>query len=120
MGMNRNISVSGALGYKGGTPYWAYIMHRIGGIALFIFFTLYILLLAGVMSVNVIFNNWLFQIFMFVFGLFHVINGLRITVFDLSPKLMEHYRGGIQIGWVIYAFLCGYAIVVTLQNALGG
>ena len=120
MSLDRNISLSGALAYKGGQPYWSYIMHRIGGSALFIFFTLYILLLAGVTSVNVIFSNWLFQIFMFVFGLFHVINGLRITVFDLSPKLMEHYRQGIQIGWVVYALLGGYAIVVILMNALGG
>jgi succinate dehydrogenase/fumarate reductase cytochrome b subunit len=120
MSLDRNVSLSGALGYKGGNPYWAYIMHRIGGSALFIFFTLYILLLAGVTSVNVIFSNWLFQIFMFVFGLFHIINGLRITVFDLSPKLMEHYRQGIQIGWILYALLGGYAIVVILMNALGG
>jgi succinate dehydrogenase/fumarate reductase cytochrome b subunit len=120
MSLERNVSLSGALGYKGGTPYWAYILHRIGGIALFIFFTLYILALAGVGSVNVIFSNWLFQLFMLIFGLFHVINGLRITIFDLSPKLMEYYRQGIQIGWMVYAFLCGYAIVVILRNTFGG
>ena len=120
MSLDRNVSLSGALAYKGGQPYWSYILHRIGGSALFIFFTLYILLLAGVTSVNVIFSNWLFQIVMFVFGLFHVINGLRITVFDLSPRLMEYYRRGIQIGWMIYAFLCGYAIIVILTNAFGG
>ena len=120
MSLDRNISLSGALGYKGGNPYWSYIMHRIGGSALFIFFTLYILLLAGVTSVNVIFSHWLFQILMFVFGLFHLINGLRITIFDLSPRLMEHYRRGIQIGWLIYAFLCGYALIVILTNAFGG
>ena len=120
MSSDRNVSLSGALGYKGGNPYWAYIMHRIGGTALFIFFTLYILLLAGVNSVNVIFGNWFFQIFMFVFGLFHAINGLRITIFDLSPRLMEHYRQGVHVGWMVYAFLCGYAIVVILRNTFGG
>ena len=120
MDLGRNISLSGALAYKGGNPYWAYILHRIGGSALFIFFTLYILLLAGVSSVNIIFSNWLFQIFMLVFGLFHAINGLRITVFDLWPRLMEHYRSGIQVGWIIYALVCGFAIFVVLRNALGG
>ena len=120
MDLGRNISLSRALAYKGGNPYWAYILHRIGGSALFIFFTLYILLLAGVSSVNIIFSNWLFQIFMLVFGLFHAINGLRITVFDLWPRLMEHYRSGIQVGWIIYALVCGFAIFVVLRNALGG
>ena len=63
MGLNRNISLSAALQYKGHDPYWTYILHRIGGSALFIFFTMYILVLAGVDSVNAIFSNWLFQIF---------------------------------------------------------
>ena len=120
MGLDRNVDLSGALSYKGGQPYWSYIMHRIGGSALFIFFTLYILLLAGVTAVNAILNNWLFQIFMFVFGLFHVINGLRITIFDLFPRLMDHYRQAIQVGWIIYALLGGYAIIVILTNAFGG
>src|SRR5688572_18103133 len=98
MGLNRNISLSAALRYKGQDPYWAYILHRIGGSALFIFFTLYILMLAGVDSVSAIFSNWFFQVFMLVFGLFHAINGLRITIFDLWPRLMEHYRQGIHVG----------------------
>ena len=120
MGLNRNVSLSAALQYKGRDAYLTYILHRIGGSALFIFFTFYILLLAGVNSVNVIFSNWLFQILMFVFGFFHVINGLRITIFDLWPRLMKHYRQGIHIGWMVYAFLGGYAIIVILRNAFGG
>ena len=120
MGLNRNVSLSDAMRYKGQEPYLAYIMHRIGGSALFIFFTLYILVLAGVDSVNAIFSNWLFQIFMLVFGLFHAINGLRITIFDLWPNLMERYRQTINVGWVVYLLLCGFAIFVVLRNMLGG
>jgi len=120
MGLNRDVSLSAALRYKGQDPYLAYILHRIGGSALFIFFTMYILVLVGVDSLNSVFSNWLFQIFMLVFGLFHAINGLRITIFDLWPRLMEHYRQGIHIGWMLYALLCGFAIFVVLRNALGG
>jgi len=120
MGLNRNVSLSAALRYKGQDPYLAYILHRIGGSALFIFFTLYILVLAGVDSASAIFSNWVFQIFMLVFGLFHAINGLRITIFDLWPRLMEHYRQGIHIGWMVYALLCGFTIFVVIRNAFGG
>ena len=120
MGINRNVSLMTALGYKGQGPFLTYILHRIGGSALFIFFTMYILVLAGVDSASAIFSNWVFQIFMLVFGLFHAINGLRITILDLSPKLIEHYRTAINIEWVVYALVCGYAIFVVLRNALGG
>ncbi|HLA86720.1 MAG TPA: hypothetical protein VJL10_01740, partial [Anaerolineales bacterium] len=68
MGLKRNVSLSTALRYKGQGPFLSYILHRIGGSALFIFFTLYILVLAGVDSVNAIFSNWVFQIILLVLG----------------------------------------------------
>ncbi len=92
MGLKRNVSLSTALGYKGEGPYLTFILHRIGGSALFIFFTLYILSLLGIGFASTIFSNWVFQIILLVFGLFHAINGLRITILDLFPKLIEHYR----------------------------
>ena len=119
MGLNRNVTLSAALQYKGRDAYLTYILHRIGGSALFIFFTMYILVLAGVDSVNAIFSNWFFQIFMLVFGLFHAINGLRITILDLWPKLIEHYRQAINIEWVVYALICGYAVFVVIRNVFG-
>jgi succinate dehydrogenase/fumarate reductase cytochrome b subunit len=120
MGLDRNVSLSTGLRYKGQGPFLTYILHRIGGSALFIFFTMYILVLLGVDSVNVVFGNWLFQIFMLVFGLFHAINGLRITILDLWPKLIEHFRTAIALEWLAYALICGFAIFVVLRNTLGG
>jgi succinate dehydrogenase / fumarate reductase cytochrome b subunit len=120
MSLERNVSLSGALGYKGGNPYWSYIMHRIGGSALFIFFTIYILSLLGVKSMHTIMGNWVFQVVFLVFGLFHAINGLRITILDLYPKLMEHYRIAIYIEWVAFVLVAGYALFVVLRNAFGG
>lgn len=120
MGLKRNVSLFSALGYKGQGPYLTYILHRIGGSALFIFFTVYILSLLGVESMYGLMGNWVFQVFMLVFGLFHAINGLRITILDLSPKLIEHYRAAINIEWVAYVFVAGFALFVVLSNAFGG
>ena len=120
MGLKRNISLSAALRYKGEGPFLAYILHRIGGSALFIFFTLYILSLLGVESVHTIFSNWVFQVIFLTFGLFHAINGLRITILDLFPKLIEHYRAAINIEWGAYALVTGFALFVVLRNAFGG
>jgi succinate dehydrogenase/fumarate reductase cytochrome b subunit len=120
MGLKRNVSLSAALGYKGQGPYLTYILHRIGGSALFILFTVYILALLGVDSMRALLSNWLFQVVFLVFGLFHAINGLRITILDLSPKLIEHYRATINIEWVVYILIAGFALFVILRNAFGG
>ena len=120
MGLKRDVSLSAALGYKGQGPYLTYILHRIGGSALFIFFTIYILALIGVQAANGILSNWVFQSIFLPFILFHAINGLRITILDLSPKLIEHFRTAINIEWVVYALVTIFALVVILRNAFGG
>ena len=120
MGLKRNVSLSTALGYKGQGPYLTFILHRIGGSALFILFTVYILSLLGVDSMHALLGNWVFQIVFLVFGLFHAINGLRITILDLSPKLIEHFRTAINIEWVVYILVAGFALFVILRNAMGG
>lgn len=120
MGLKRNVSLSAALGYKGQGPYLTYLLHRIGGSALFILFTIYILSLLGVDSMHALLSNWLFQVVFLVFALFHAINGLRITILDLSPKLIEHFRTAINIEWVAYVLIAGFALFVILRNAFGG
>jgi len=120
MSLRRNISLSSGLSYRGGGPFLAYIMHRIGGSALFIFFTLYILSLLGMDFASTLFSNWLIQIILLVFGLFHAINGLRITILDLFPKLIEQSLTIVRIEWIVFILLAGFAVFVVLRNALGG
>lgn len=120
MSSKRNISLGSALSYRGGGPFLAYIMHRIGGSALFIFFTLYILALLGIGFASALFGHWLVQVILLVFGLFHALNGLRITVVDLFPKLNEHYRTSLYIQWIAYLVLAGSAAYIILRNASGG
>jgi succinate dehydrogenase / fumarate reductase cytochrome b subunit len=120
MGLKRNVSLSTALGYKGQGPYLTFILHRIGGSALFVFFTVYILSLVGVQSMHALMSNWLFQAFLLIFGLFHAINGLRITILDIFPKLIEHFRIAISIEWVAYVLVAGFALFVVLRTAFGG
>ena len=120
MSLKRNVSLAAALGYKGQAPMLTFILHRIGGVALFTFFTLYILALAGVSSVNAIFGNWFFQLFILFFGLFHAINGLRITILDLWPGLIVHYRRAIWVEWAVFIPLYALAFLIVVSNALRG
>jgi len=120
MSLKRNVSLSAALQYKGQGPYLTYILHRIGGSALFIFFTVYILSLIGVEAMQGLLRNWVFQVFMLVFGMFHALNGLRITLMDLQPKWIEQFKRILNIEFAVYILLCGYAVFVVTQNAFGG
>ena len=119
MGLNRNVSLEAGLGYKGGGPYWTYILHRIGGSALFIFFTIYILALVGVQAATGILSNWVFQLIFLPFMLFHAINGLRITIVDLFPRLLPHEREAIWVEWAVFLPLYAIAVFVIIRTAGG-
>ena len=124
MGLKRNVSLSTGLQYKGQGPYLTYILHRIGGLGMAIFISIHILASflggQGGIFVNTIYENWIFQIFIFFCILFHAINGLRITILDLFPKLIAHYRESIWIEWTVFIVIYGFSVFVIIKTALGG
>lgn len=124
---DRNVSLSAALKYKGQGPYLTYILHRIGGAMLAIFVTVHILgtffEMLGWQIGDLITDIYIsppFQI-VFMFGmLFHIINGLRITILDLFPQqLIPYHRQAILIEWIIFILVYGFAVVTTITTAIG-
>ncbi|GAB4457173.1 MAG: succinate dehydrogenase, cytochrome b556 subunit [Anaerolineales bacterium] len=124
MSLKRNVSLATGLRYKGQGPYLTFILHRIGGLGMGIFVAVHILASfvgGGVGSfLNAIYTNWAFQIFIFFCALFHAINGLRITISDLFPKLIEYQREAIWVEWAVFLPIFGIAVFVILNSALGG
>lgn len=127
----RNINLSSAMRYKGGSPYLSYILHRIGGAGMALFLTMHVVASFlesrdfGVGSqvgdvLNDIFYNPVFQLFIFFCIFFHAINGLRITILDLFPKLMDHFREIIWIEWAVFFAVYGFAVYVILRAEFGG
>lgn len=123
MGLKRNVSLINGLRYQGKGPMLTYILHRIGGLGIVIFVTVHMLSswLGGDVGsfLNEIYEHWLFQIFIFFCALFHAINGLRIVILDLWPKLIEHQREAIWVEWLVFIPLYGIAVIVILKTALG-
>lgn len=124
MGLKRDVSLAAGLRYRGPAGYLTYILHRIGGLGMGIFITMHILasFVGGRFggAINGIYENWAFQIFIFFCVLFHAINGLRITILDLFPKLLDYQTEAIWIEWAIFIPLYGISVFVILQTALGG
>jgi succinate dehydrogenase / fumarate reductase, cytochrome b subunit len=124
MSLKRNVGLAAGLRYKGQGPMLTFILHRIGGLGMAVFVAVHILasFVGGEIGgfLNDIYTNWAFQIFIFFCALFHAINGLRITILDLFPKLLEHSREAIWIEWAVFLPLFGIAVFVILSTALGG
>jgi succinate dehydrogenase / fumarate reductase, cytochrome b subunit len=124
MGLSRNVSLKDALRYQGHGPMLTYILHRIGGLGIVTFVGMHILasFLGGSFGsyVNLVYEHWTFQIVIFFCALFHAINGLRIVILDLWPKLIEHQREAIWIEWAFFLPIYGMAVLVIARTALGG
>lgn len=124
MGLKRNVSLPAALRYQGKGPMWSFILHRIGGVGMAVFITMHILasFLGGEIGVflNTIYENWLFQILIFFCVLFHAINGLRITIVDLFPKLLVYEREAIWLELAVFIPLFALSVFVIMNTALGG
>ncbi|PWH11917.1 MAG: hypothetical protein DDG60_15795 [Anaerolineae bacterium] len=124
MGMTRNVSLFKALGYKGKGPFLTFILHRIGGIGMAVFIAVHVL--ASFMGgpagrfLNDIYESWPFQIFIYFCVMFHAINGLRITILDLWPKLLEYQREAIWVEFAVFIPLYAFSVYVIVSNALTG
>ncbi len=129
MSLKRNVGLMEGLRYQGKGPMLTYILHRIGGLGIVIFVALH--MLASFLSnqawgtnagifINTIYEHWLFQIFIFFCALFHAINGLRIVILDLWPKLIEYQREAIWIEWFVFLPIYSIALIVIIRSGLGG
>ncbi len=124
MSLKRNVPLGTGLRYRGEVNQLAFVLHRIGGLGMAIFVTMHLLasFVGGNIgsSLNGIYENWAFQIFIFFCVLFHAINGLRITIIDLFPRLLPHEKEAIWIEWAIFIPVFGIAAFVILRSGLGG
>jgi succinate dehydrogenase / fumarate reductase cytochrome b subunit len=124
MARERNVSVIQGLRYQGGAPQIAWLLHRISGLGIVLFVTTHILasFLGGDIGqfINDIYESWWFQIIVVFCALFHGINGLRITILDFWPKLLEYQREAIWVEWFVFLPVFGLAVIAIVNTALGG
>ena len=122
MGSSRNISLASALRYKGQGPMLTFILHRIGGLGMALFVTIHLLssFVGGPVGhfANGVYESWAFQVFIFFCVFFHAINGLRITILDLWPRLLMYQREAIWLEWALFLPLYAFAVFVIVSNGL--
>jgi len=68
--------------------------------------------------INDVYESWIFQIYIIFCGLFHAINGLRIVILDLWPRLIEYQREAIWFEWLVFLPLYAFAVLVIIRTAM--
>lgn len=124
MSMTRNVGLANALRYKGGGPMLTFILHRLGGMGMAVFIGTHVLasFIGGDVGrfLNDIYQNWVFQLLVFFFVMFHALNGLRITILDLFPALLVHQKEAIMLEWAVFIPLYAFAAYSIISVAFGG
>ncbi len=128
MTLPRRVSLWDALRYRGGGPMWAWILHRLGGLAMVIFVSMHVIAGFGIQYLggdwavlyNTFYESVYFQLVLYFLILFHVVNGLRIIVMDAWPALIKFQREAIWLQWAIVLPIYGIAVWLMLQGGHGG
>ena len=102
--------ISENLSYKKDSGSWAWILHRVTGIALIGYLFLHIYSLSPLTEGEVAFNNkmqtftsppfMILEWFLFAFVLFHSLNGIRIVIVDWANGAKYH-KQLYKLSWVI-------------------
>ena len=127
MALKRNAVFRG-LKYRGGGPMLAWLLHRTGGLAILVFVGMHVLSsyfqyqLASELaqSINVVYESVYFQVVLYFFILFHVINGLRIIILDIFPQALEYQREATWLEWLIFLPIYGLTVFIMLQQHFRG
>ena len=125
MALRRNVGLKG-IKYRGGGPMLAWSLHRISGLAIVIFVGLHILASFFMQqlgsdlatAVNTVYESIYFQFLVIFIVMFHALNGLRIIILDLSPKLLEYQREATWIQWAVFIPLYAMITIIMIMNQL--
>jgi len=128
MGLNRRVGLLTGLKYRGGGPMLAWLLHRITGLSILLFVGLHVIASFFMqqmgsnwaISVNTIYESWIFQIFVVFFVLFHAINGFRIIILDFWPRFLQYQREALWLEWLVFLPIYGLTIFLIIRRGLGG
>ena len=128
MALSRSVSIRSGLRYKGRLGMANWLLHRITGLGILLFVGIHVVVsffgqqfgndLA--FAVNAVYENWIFQIFVYFSVLFHALNGTRVALMDLFPGLIRYQKELIWLQWLIFIPVYGLPVFIMLQNGIAG
>ncbi len=128
MALDRKVGFFEGLRYKGGGPMLAWILHRISGLGMIIFVSLHVVASFftqemgsdWAISINIIYESVYFQLFIVFSVLYHGINGMRIIILDLWPRMLEYQKEMTWLQWFIFIPIYSLTIFIMIQRLITG
>ena len=128
MGISRKVGFFAGLKYHGGSPMWAWMLHRVTGLAMLTFVGLHVIASFFMQqtasdlatSINTVYESWIFQILVMFVVIFHALNGLRIAALDIWPQFQIYQREALWLQVLIFVPVYGLTIFILIQHALTG
>jgi succinate dehydrogenase / fumarate reductase cytochrome b subunit len=112
--------------YKAGGPYHSFSLHRLTAMAIILFVGTHVAASFSMQqglgtwgtTINVLYESWWFQIFIVFCVLFHTINGVRVVILDIWPKLIKYSREAIYLEWAIFIPIYLLTVFLIVTNAI--
>ena len=128
MALNRKVGLIAGVKYKGGGPMLSWALHRISGLGIIIFVALHVIasFLTQQMgsdlgiSINIIYESIYFQLFIVFCAIFHGINGFRIIVLDIWPRLIRYQKEATWLEWFVILPLYLLTAFIMIRRFLAG
>jgi succinate dehydrogenase / fumarate reductase, cytochrome b subunit len=127
MALKRNVGLQ-SIRYRGGGPMLSSILHRITGLAIVLFVGTHVVASFAMQQfgsgwatgLNTIYESVYFQFVVIFVVLYHMLNGFRIIILDLWPKLLEFQREATWIQWLIFIPVYGLIVGIMFLTLLQG
>ena len=128
MALSRKVGIIAGAKYKGGGPMLAWILHRISGLGIIIFVAIHVIASfltqqlgsdLGI-SLNIIYESLYFQLFIVFCAIFHGVNGFRIILLDIWPRLIRYQKESTWVEWFVILPLYGLTAFIMIRRFLAG
>ncbi|MFL7814369.1 MAG: hypothetical protein ACK2TZ_09480 [Anaerolineales bacterium] len=128
MALSRNVGLLAGAKYKGGGPMLAWALHRISGLAIVIFVALHVIASfltqqlgsdLGI-SINILYESIYFQLFIAFCAIFHGVNGFRIILLDIWPRLIRYQKESTWLEWFVVLPLYLLTAFIMIRRFLAG
>ena len=128
MALSRKVGLLAGAKYKGGGPMLAWALHRISGLAIVIFVALHVI--ASFLTqqlgsdlgifINTLYESIYFQLFIIFCAIFHGVNGFRIIVLDIWPRLIRYQKEATWLEWFVVLPLYLLTAFIMIRRFLAG
>jgi succinate dehydrogenase / fumarate reductase, cytochrome b subunit len=106
----------------------SWVLHRISGLGMIVFVGMHVVAAFSLQqygsgigkAINTVYESWPFQCFIYFCVIFHALNGARIIILDVWPKLLQYQREATWLQWLIFIPTYGLTLLVLIQRGLSG